>query len=240
MSALCSRLPLHALRKLRHDPLALEAALIGTAGMLSGAAADPFVNDLQREYKFLQQKFGFEPLGPAQWKFLRMRPAHFPDLRLAQLAALLFQHHNWLGKMLELTDAREFRAFFDVSPSPYWATHAHLGAPDTKHRHKAIGKDAAEVVLINAVCPILFAYGSMQSMNTYCERALVLLQALPPEHNVCCRLWKSHNFVLESAGHSQAGLQLYRKYCVDKKCTRCMIGDFLLKKTIGTFQNQAF
>ncbi|MCC6752734.1 MAG: DUF2851 family protein [Saprospiraceae bacterium] len=240
MTMLCARLPLQALRKLRHDPLALEAALLGTAGMLGNAAADPYVKDLQREYDFLQRKLGFEALGPAQWKFLRMRPAQFPDLRLAQLAALLFQRHNWLGDILELTKPRESHAFFDVTPSEYWATHSHLGAPASRYRRKAIGKAAADVLLINAICPVMFAYGSMQSLNIYCERARELLQSVPPEYNTCSRLWKSHNFVLENAGHSQAGLQLYRKYCVDKKCTRCMIGDFLLKKTIGTFQNQAF
>jgi hypothetical protein len=45
------------------------------------------------EYVFLSKKYNLEgkELNKSEWKFLRLRPANFPTLRLAQFATLINQ-----------------------------------------------------------------------------------------------------------------------------------------------------
>src|SRR5690606_14464500 len=80
----------------------LEAMLFGQAGFLEGTGDEYFML-LLREYRLLSQKYQLEQrrLNKAQWRFLRLRPANFPTIRIAQLASLLYLRTNLFSKILE-------------------------------------------------------------------------------------------------------------------------------------------
>jgi hypothetical protein len=98
---LASALPYKIIQKHRHDARQAEALLFGQAGFLVTKTKDEYVTQLQAVWKFLSKKyFNGEPsLNAAQWKFLRLRPANFPSLRLAQFAALLVKHTSLFGTL---------------------------------------------------------------------------------------------------------------------------------------------
>src|SRR5438309_2394961 len=82
--AIAQSLPVNLLARHRHSIHQLEALLLGQAGLLNTTFADDYAQLLQREYRFLQKKYGLVPI-PLQVHFLRMRPGNFPTIWLALL-----------------------------------------------------------------------------------------------------------------------------------------------------------
>ncbi len=93
---LARRLPWKALMKHRDSPLQLEALLLGTAGLLHSAGDEEYPVELRHEFGFLSHKYGLEPMSGTEWRYLRLRPANFPTIRLAQLAGMI----NCCGPLL--------------------------------------------------------------------------------------------------------------------------------------------
>lgn len=238
MECLLQQIPYSLLTKYRHEVFLLEALLLGASGLLNNQ--DPYAMALSKEFHFLQKKHHLNVLNPVQWKFLRMRPAHFPTLRLAQLASLLYHRQAWFSYFLNSNELKDFFAFFKLEPSVYWKTHYHFGKTSSLAQHKLMGEDVLNIVFINAIFPILFAYGSAQCDQRQCQKALRLIEETKVESNRITQMWKNYNFVLRHAGHSQAGIQLYQTYCVPKKCTSCMIGNVILKSGCLSDSNQAY
>jgi len=83
-------LSIHLLAKHKNQLNCLEALLLGQANLLTDDFTEQYPAMLKREYIFLQNKYSLCTISirPA---FLRMRPANFPTVRLAQLAALIHQ-----------------------------------------------------------------------------------------------------------------------------------------------------
>ena len=55
---------------------------------------------LQKEYRFYQKKYNLKPID-GELFFLRMRPANFPTIRLAQLAMLIHESEHLFSKIKE-------------------------------------------------------------------------------------------------------------------------------------------
>lgn len=239
MESLLRQVPFSLLCKYKHDLILLEALLLGTAGLLQAPGEDLYARTLIKDFQFLQKKHQIHNLEPVEWKFLRMRPAHFPTLRLAQLATLLHSKELWFSFILETEHLKDLSKFFKLEPSPYWKMHYHFGKTSAKESNRFMGDSVLNVIFINAICPVLFAFGSIQSDQKQCQKAMRFLEALKLESNRITHMWKNYNFVLRHAGHSQAGIQLYQSYCVHKKCTSCMIGNAILKSGVHSDSNQA-
>ena len=74
----------------KNSLLQLEALLFGQAGFLQKSQkSDSYFIELQKEYLFLRAKYHLEPIDVSLWKFLRLRPANFPTIRIAQFASLI-------------------------------------------------------------------------------------------------------------------------------------------------------
>ena len=81
----------------------IEALLFGQAGFLEYSIHDEYLKLLQREYHVLASKYDLEKekLNYSVWKFMRLRPANFPTLRIAQFGALFYRNKNLFSKMIE-------------------------------------------------------------------------------------------------------------------------------------------
>lgn len=216
-------LPLQHLNK-QHDLLQIEALLFGQAGMLEGAFEEEYPKTLQREYRYLQQKYRLQPIPVHLWKFLRLRPANFPTIRIAQFAALVHQSLHLFTKIGDAKSMDELVSLLDVTASPYWDFHYRFEDGDHRRSPKKLGASSIENIIINTIAPVQFLYYHVQGMQLESEQALQLLEALPAEENKVLRLWDKHGWTATSAADSQALIELYNSYCSRKRCLECSIG----------------
>ncbi|KUL19704.1 MAG: hypothetical protein XE13_0496 [Proteiniphilum sp. 51_7] len=215
---------------LRHNDelMMVEALLFGQAGLLMEPGVnDPYYRQLQSDYQFLSAKYGLKSLESHLFRKMRIRPYSFPHVRIAQLASLLQQAGRLFSTILETEDLLRLTRLFRCEPSPYWATHYSFGKVSPKTT-KSLGAASIDILLINTVVPILFAYGRYTDLEEYCERALKLLCSLKPEKNRIIQMFLDVGIEPASAFHSQALIQLKKEYCDPKKCLYCRIGHSLL------------
>lgn len=223
-------LPHKYIQKQRGDIKQIEALLLGQAGMLEETPnSDDYFVFLKKEYKFLQQKYTLNALEPFIFKSLRSRPSALPQIRIAQLASLLNSTQSLFSKIIACEDVGRIRLMFHVNTSEYWQTHYTFGVISSK-KSKYLGDASLDIVLINTVAPILFAYGKSVNDEALCERAIRFLEIIKPEQNVITKRFAKMNFPLLNAADSQAVIQLKREYCERKKCMYCRIGHKILTR----------
>ena len=216
-------LPLKTLLKHHDQPLQIEALLFGQAGMLEGNFRAAYAHRLKAEYSFLQKKYRLEPIRALEWKFLRMRPANFPTVRMSQLAALIAAHRKLFTHLQEIRTVDDVRRLFQVEASPFWQEHYHFKKA-ARRASGHIGADFVHLQVINTYAPLMFMYGQLHDDAQYVMRAIDLLEQIPAENNTIIRQWASLGVVAKHAGHTQALLQLKQQHCVHKRCLECAIG----------------
>lgn len=230
--ALARALPLRVLSKHKNNLFQLEALLLGQAGFLADLETqktkDVYWLDLQKEYDFLAKKYQLIPLKASSWQFGRMRPANFPTIRLAQFAVLIHQSTHLFSKILVESKVRNLREMFLIHLEGYWMNHYRLGE-ESPNRKKSLGSGTVNLILINTIAPFLFVYGDYKGLKAYKERAVELLQTIPPEQNAVIANWQNLGMQTNSAQDTQALLQLKKKYCDSKRCLSCAIGHEILQ-----------
>lgn len=218
---------LHQLIKQSTSVVQIEALLFGMAGMLN--ASDAYAQKLENEFEYLKNLYKLSSiLTKSNWQFSNVRPPNFPTVRLAQLAALLFNEQRLLNFILEENDFDKIKAKFKMSVSEYWLTHYNFGkiSPTKK-------KDTTDAfidkLLINVVAPFLFFYGNYKNEEHFKEKAIDLLLAVAPESNSIVTNMSKLGFPTENAFDTQALIELKSIYCSAKKCLQCRIGYGILK-----------
>jgi hypothetical protein len=221
-------LPLKYIRKQGDNLIQIEALLFGQSGILDNMKVnDDYYLLLQKEYAFLKNKYELAPLESYIFKSLRTRPTAFPQIRIAQLAALLHSSHGLFSKITACDDVGRIRLMFHVNASEYWQTHYAFGV-SSERKTKYLGDASLDIILINTVAPILFIYGRSINSEIHCERALNFLEILKPERNSITKRFEKLKMPLNNAADSQAIIQLKREYCEPRKCLFCRIGHQLL------------
>lgn len=216
-------IPVNALMKHREQLFQLEALLFGVSGLCRGQ--DAYTLRLKEEFKLFKAKYQLEDkaLRRSQWKFMRTRPANFPPVRIAQLAALLHAHADFLHMLMTVSDTRTLLSYLMCEVSEYWQQHYDFGKR-LKKRQQGMGRSSAQLLIMNAVAPLLAAYGSERGDEQYLERAVRHLEALPPEKNRITRKWHSVDFYPKSALDSQGMIEWFNEFCSPRKCLHCPIG----------------
>ncbi len=226
---LAKSLPQKILARHKQSLFQLEALLFGQAGFLGGAFNDDYPNQLQKEYAFLAKKYNLsKPLEKHIWKFARLRPANFPTVRIAQLAGLIHQSAFLFSKIIEILNITEIINLFFTKTSSYWENHFSFDKASEK-RSKNTGKKFVELLIINAIAPILFLYGKERKNEQLKEKAFDLLLKLPPESNAIIRKWNHCNCSKKNAFHTQALIELTKNYCMKNRCLDCGIGHKILR-----------
>lgn len=220
-------IPVKVLAKHKTNLLQLEALLMGQANLLSANATDAYEKDLYKEYLFLREKYSLK--NPhVSVKFLRMRPDNFPTIRLSQLAVLISQSTHLLSKMLDIEKIDELKILLAVEASVYWQSHYNFGKQSTQQKKK-LGTTLLNGIIINAIAPILFAYGQNQAQQKIKDKSIKWLSLIEPENNVIIGRFAKLGIKVEHASDSQALLELKSNYCDKRFCLKCAIGNYLLK-----------
>lgn len=231
-------IPLQSVAHHRDNLMQIEALFLGQAGLLEAvslperyhhqALNDSYFIELRSEYQYLAHKFGLQAMDVNQWRFLRLRPQNFPHIRIAQLARLYYEQRAGLSQLLECETIKQVRQLLATQVTPYWETHYLFGEESTRSEKK-LSVASLNLQVINTVCPILFAFGKHKNAEKYCERAFDFLDKLKVENNHIVRMWKEVGLKVDTAGDSQALIQLKKAYCDRKDCLRCRIGYEYLK-----------
>ena len=222
-------LPLRYIQKQSDDIKHIEALLFGQAGLLDDDGSDKYLQFLQQEYNFLKNKFNLDRIDPLLFRKLRVRPSGSPSVRLAQLAVLLQQIQGLFSKIIKYEDVGSIRLLFHQNASEYWQTHYQFGE-ESPLKSKYLGDASLDVILINTVVPILFAYGKRTENELLCERALHFLEQIKAESNFITRDFACADIKAKNAYDSQALIQLKREYCEKRKCLYCRIGYRMLSE----------
>ncbi len=197
-------LPFAFLLKHLDDTFQIRSLLYGQAGLIPANEGK-----MIQEYSFLRAKFQLTPMNPSDWKMAKRRPQASPEVRIEALALLLTQHKLLFSELIEAKDIATIQRIFLI---PY-----------------KIGLQTANSIIINAVIPILLAYGQWMADEDICEHAIELLEAVPAESNRYMDYWLACGITNRNAFDSQALLQLYREYCEPHKCMNCRIGCWIVR-----------
>lgn len=146
------------------------------------------------------------------------------------MANLYYKHRTRLRLLLEAGTVKAAEEVLRTSVTPYWETHYTFGSTST-HNEKNLSRQSLNLLLINTAIPMLFAYGRYKSDERLCNRAFDFLEQLKAENNHIVRMWQQCGLVVETAGDSQALIQLKKEYCDRRECLRCRIGYEYMRAT---------
>lgn len=206
----------------------LESLLLGQAGFLTPPSTDAYIQKMQHEYAFLQKKYTLTTLHASIWKFSKMRPSHFPTIRIAQLCEIICRSRSLTSHILECTSLTQIFELFSCTLHDFWDTHYTL-QEESPYLKKQLGKQTLQSIAINAIIPFLFAYGSKTEEQVYKDRALEFLEELPSEQNTIISTWEDLGIQSHSAYRSQALIQLHNLYCLHCRCLQCAFGHVYFK-----------
>lgn len=228
---LARRTPLRLLGKHSDSVLQIEALLFGQAGMLDAQkpGMDSYYNQLCTEYAFLSNKFQLTPMEKESWKLFRIRPQNFPYRRIAMLAQFIEGGFRMMNRILDAEGEKEMRALFEVELSGYWTKHYTFGKPNERAT-ATLSRSSIDIILINTVAPLLYAYGELTGNYEMTDKAIKLLEDLRAESNSIVSHFVAYGIDCPDALTSQALVQLKREYCDARKCIYCKIGHHLLSK----------
>lgn len=219
---------INILSKHKAQLIQLEALLMGQSGLLENEFKEDYPVMLQKEYRFLQQKYKLKQVH-APLYFLRMRPANFPTIRLAQLASLIQQSEHLFSQIKETTDFSKIEKLFSVTANDYWHYH-YVFDEISSFKKKTLGKQMINNILINTVVAVLYAYGYFNNNESYKNKALHWMANIISEKNSITEGFKSLGVENKTACDSQALIQLKNEYCDHKRCLQCAIGNKILKE----------
>lgn len=228
-SILSRSVPYRILMKHRDKLLQLEAILFGVGGFLDDDYDHDYYKALQREYHVLRKKYRLDHVAmkKVQWKFLRLRPANFPTIRIAQFASFLHYRQNIFSSILS-SSFEKLREDMDTPPSSFWQTHYNF-SHETHNKDAQAGSASIENIFINTIVPLNVCYARIKDDDAYMDRALRMLYDLPSEYNAITRKWGSQSVKSRNAFDSQALIELFNNFCCRHRCLECNIGASLIK-----------
>lgn len=230
-------LDMRALAKHRDRAIQVEAIMFGQAGLLNeesipyyyyeNAICSTYFKELQREYRFLSRKFGLKEMSYKEWGMSN----NTPHLRIARLAALYFGQKASISSIAACDTTAELNKLLDTPLQGYWYNHTCFGGTETSG-NGAMRARHCDIIIINAIVPILFIYGKRHNDLALCNKAEDFLHFLKSEENSIVRRWKEQGIEIDCAADSQAFLQLNRRYCSVCNCEECHFAYHYIKRRI--------
>ena len=226
---LLTTLPAGFLRKCKGESVLAEAVLMGQSNLLTSTCKDNWPALLFSIYQYQQKKFSLKP-SLMGMHYFRMRPSSFPSIRLSMLAHLIARGNLHVQMILDAEDTSSIRQLMPIGVADYWRTHYRFDMTAKKQVIFNV-KRIQESLLINAVIPLLYAYGRQTNQAYLQEKATNWLFDLKAEKHSITDAFESFGLKAEHAADSQGILQLYHEYCEKKRCLDCSLAHYLLKKS---------
>jgi hypothetical protein len=172
--------------------------LLGVAGLLNSSKNE--------NWTFLKEKYKLSQMDSASWKYKGLRPKGFPEKRVEQFTSFLSHEKSfsiWNNSPTEILN------FF-------------------KQFNKILSEKFQELIIINAIVPIIWFWSEQRKEPDLKNKALHVLEMLKPESNQIVEKWKKNKIYPKNACESQGLLELKNELCDKRKCLECMIGTKIL------------
>lgn len=205
----------------------LEALLFGKAGLLDSDKEDNYFKDLKFRYFYLLHKYQLEPNNEGQVQFFKHRPDNFPTIRLSQLAHLYHKHQNLFSQISTIVSIETIYELFQINTSAYWEDHYQFDKLSPK-KTKKLSKSFVDLILVNTIIPLQFAYAKSIGKEISEDLIAVLLD-VAAEKNAIIDKFDSFGIKATNSFETQSLLQLKNEYCALGRCLECAIGLELLK-----------
>ncbi len=225
-SKIAQSIPFSIIRKESFEVENLEALLLGSSGLLDSEKEDTYFKDLKFRYYYLLHKYKIDKKFTEPVQFFKHRPDNFPTIRLSQLANLYHKEQNLFSKISTSKSVENIYDVFHVSASTYWQNHYQFDKESPK-KSKMLSKSFIDLILINTLIPIQFAFAKSQGKEIS-EDLIQLLNEVAPEKNAIIEKFSSFGLKSKTAFETQSLLQLKNEYCNKSRCLECALGmDFL-------------
>lgn len=215
----------HSLLVKQESILQKESLLFGQAGFINNQ--DEYFKNLSKEFQHQKAKYQLTPLTGVEWHFSRLRPANFPTIRIAQIAALVHKTPQLFNELINDLNIDKLKDIFDIEIDGYWNTH-YIPGKESAKRKKSIGNSTREILIINAIVPLVFSYSVKTDNEQLKNKALDLLNKIKPEKNKIIRAWNKLGLNADSASQSQALIELKNNNCDTYNCLNCQIGQQII------------
>lgn len=226
------------------NTLKLESIYFNVSGLMPSVTeiADEETSDYLRKcidiWSELKVRYDSQTFNKTQWHFFKLRPQNFPTVRLAAGARFVekLTNHNRFAQL-----AKHFSENIDIQKlitrlrndiitkaEGYWASHFNFNKPVKTKLNYFIGIGRADEIIINILLPVLSVYFELQGNKKLTQKVLELyLNYYQKEGN---HLVDQVNNVLGFKNEKfrsvyyQGMIDLFRSYCIKKKCLECEIG----------------
>lgn len=193
-------------------PETLEALIIGCAGLLRSLPEGERRDRMRNTFKRLAQKHNLQQMSPEEWKTDRIYPNSHPLNRMVQIADIIADPHFGINTVIDCRTRNDVHKLFGSS------------------NPRRPGSTKTDMLAVNVVAPLQYAYGEFVYNGRLCERAVGLLDSMPPENNRKVKLWRDGGLRPGSAADTQSLIQLTDNYCSRKRCRECPAGVRFAKK----------
>ncbi len=228
---LAQRVKLNTIHREKWSIMNVEAILLGASGILELYPKDSYIMKLIKESEYFMRKHNIEPMHHSEWVLQDTRPVNHPAIRLAQVATLFCNNERLFDRAMACRNLADVEAIFSVEASEYWTKHYTPGKISTvdKYRAKRIGRTKCNILGINIIVSMQYAYGLYLRDENITNRAEELLAGLQAENNKLLKPWRTFNVRPRNAFDTQALIQLYTEYCMLKGCRNCIVAHKTIK-----------
>ena len=122
----------------------------------------------------------------------------------------------------------DIKSIFNILTSTYWTNHFRFGFKTNSIHNSSLGDESINLIIINVVVPIIYAYGIFKNDLSLKEKSFRFLESLPKENNTITRKMIKVVGFNRDASDSQALIHQYKNYCAHKKCLDCTLGQKIL------------
>ena len=220
-------IPFKIIRKESVEIENIESLFFGMADLMPVDAEDNYTKELKKRFYYISQKYSLKKIITEPVQFFKHRPDNFPTIRLAQLAMLYHKQQNLFSKVIVAKTVKELSQLFDITISDYWQTHYQFEKASPKKK-KQFSKSFIDLLVINTIVPIQFAYAKSQGKEKS-ESFIDLLREVAAEKNMIIEKFSNYGIKAKNAFETQSLLQLKNEYCNHGKCLQCAVGMQLLK-----------
>ena len=85
-------------------------------------------------------------------------------------------------------------------------------------------------LILNALLPFLYQYSRLNHQVIKKSELITAYKNLPPEENKITRKWDKIGIKIKNAYESQASLEIYKQFCLNKQCANCEVGQKIIGK----------